>query len=91
MYKTGRRRGVVAGSVDRRWYVQSEAVVEVRHVVVRRIQSRIMSGHDLEVLFIRNAERRSSNPTLAMELYFIVRKADVQCSLMSIQARILYR
>ena len=77
MYKTGRRRGVVAGSVDRRGYVQSEAVVEVRHVVVRRIQSRVMSGHDLEVLFIRNVERRSSNPPLAVQCYFIIREADV--------------
>ena len=66
------------------WYVQSEAVVEVRHVVVRRVQSRVMSGHDLEVLLVRDVERRASNPALAVQCYFVVRKTDVQCSLMSI-------
>ena len=93
MYKTGRRRGVVAGQpkegrrgigVGDGMCNQSEAVVEVRHVVVRGIELRLVRRHDLEVLLVRDVERRASNPTLAVQCYFVVRKADVQCSLMSI-------
>ena len=89
MYKTGRRRGVVAGSVDRQWYVQSEAVVEVRHVVVRGIELRLVRRHHFQVLLVRDVEGRASNPALAVQCYFIIRKADVQCSLMSIEPRVL--
>ena len=56
---------------------QSEAVVEVRHVVVRGIELRLVRRHDLEVLLVRDVERRASNPPLAVQCYFIVRKTDV--------------
>ena len=66
-------------------------VVEVRHVGVGRIESSLVRRHRLEVLLVRDVERRAADAPLAVERDLVVRKTDVERALVRVQPRVLDR